>query len=1136
MTIVEFLAHLRNLDVRIWCDGDRLRCNAPDGVLTPALRTELAKRKAEIIAFLRGAQDAAHATSPPIPPTSREGDLPLSFAQQRLWILDQLGLGAFSYMPAAVRIIGQLDTSALEQSFNEIVRRHETLRTTFTTNNGCPVQVIAPDLAVKLPVTDLQDIPVTEREARARQMLIEEARRPFDLAQGPLFRSGLLQLDEKDHVLFLVFHHIVSDAWSQGVFVHEFTSLYRAFVNHHPSPLPELDIQYADFAQWQRQSLQSDELKEALAYWKWQLAGPLPILELLTDRSSRTAMAPKVVRQICTLDRPVAKEIKALSRREGVTMFATMLAAFKTLLYRYTGQTDVIVGSPVADRDRAQVQRMIGLFLNTLVLRTDLSGNPTFLELLGRVRQVLSEAFAHKDLPFERLVEELQPERDLNRNPLFQVVFATQDAPTLSLELPGARLAPFPVEFELGEIPDLMGLDVQDTQEGIICTLERKTDLLNQNILDHFQTLLKGIVADPQQRLSGLPLLTETERRQVLTEWNATKIEYPRERCTHELFEAQAARTPDSIVLVFDDQHLTYRELNRRANQLAHHLQKQGIGPELCVGISAERSLEMVVGLMGILKAGGAYVPLDPTYPVDRLAFMLEDAQVPVLLTQEQLLDGLPEHGAQAICLDTGWEAIAGESVENPAHEVLDDNLAYVIYTSGSTGRPKGAMNTHGGIRNRLLWKQETYQLTELDRVLQKTPFSFDVSVWEFFWPLLTGACLVVARPEGHKDSTYLVELIVEQGITTMHFVPSMLQVFVEEPGVEACSSLKRVICSGETLPFDLQERFFARLDAELHNLYGPTEAAVDVTFWACERQSQRRIVPIGRPIANTQIHLLDDYLQPVPVGVPGELYIGGVGLGRGYWNQPDLTAEKFVPNPFSPSIVGREEGEEKTGARLYKTGDLAYYLPDGNIEFLGRIDYQVKVRGFRIELGEIETVLRQSPTVRDVVVMAREDVPGIKRLVAYVVPRQEPHPSPRDLRDFLRKQLPDHMIPSAFVLLEALPLLPSGKVDRRALPTPDASYPGQVEEFVAPEGPVEEKLAEIWATALGVEQVSAYDTFFDLGGYSLLATQAIHQINQVFGTNLSMRSFFEEPTIASLALLIEETLLESFEKELGMS
>ena len=648
-----------------------------------------------------------------------------------------------------------------------------------------------------------------------------------------------------------------------------------------------------------------------------------------------------------------------------------------------------------------------------------------------------------------------------------------------------------------------------ETEPGLVATLEYNSDLFEAativRMAQHFKVLLEGIVTTPKARLSDLPLLTDRERRQLLVEWNNTQVDYPNHLCIHQLFEAQVERTPDTVVVEFEGQHLTYHQLNCRANQLAHHLQTLGIGPEILVGICMERSLEMVIGLLGILKAGGAYVPLDPDYPQERLAFMLADTQVPILLTQQVLRDKLPEHSTHLLCLDTDWDSIASENDQNPTSSVSPDNLAYVIYTSGSTGTPKGVMNFHRGLTNRLLWMQDTYRLTSEDRVLQKTPFSFDVSIWEFFWPLLVGARLVVAKPGGHQDTAYLIQLITEREVTILHFVPSMLQAFLNTPAVETCTCLQRVFCSGEALSPDIQDAFFTHLDAQLHNLYGPTEAAIDVTFWQC--QVGQPVIPIGRPITNTQVYILDSHLQPVPIGVAGELHIGGVGLARGYLNRPDLTAERFIPNPFSST----------PGTRLYKTGDLARYLPDGNIEFLGRLDHQVKIRGFRIELGEIETILEQHPAVQQAVVLAREDVPGDKRLVAYLVPQPQQVVTTPDLRDFLRVKLPDYMLPSTFMLLEAFPLTSSGKVDRRALPQPEALRPDLAKAFVAPRTAVEEVLAGIWADVLHVEKVGVYDDFFELGGHSLLATQVVSCAQQEYNVELPLYDVFREPTIARL-------------------
>jgi amino acid adenylation domain-containing protein len=635
-----------------------------------------------------------------------------------------------------------------------------------------------------------------------------------------------------------------------------------------------------------------------------------------------------------------------------------------------------------------------------------------------------------------------------------------------------------------------------------------------KRLLGHLQTILQNIPGNLDKCVGEIPILTEAERHQLLVEWNSTQVDYPKDRCLHELFEAQVERTPDAIALSYKDQRVTYRELNSRANQLAHYLQELGVGPEVLVGIFMERSLEMVIGIYGIIKAGGAYVPLDPEYPPERVAFMARDAQAPVLLTQKHLTEKLPEHKAKVICLDSDWSTIARENSRNFVSGAQPENLAYVIYTSGSTGTPKGAMNTHRGICNRLLWMQDAYQLTDRDRILQKTPFSFDVSVWEFFWPFLVGARLVVARPGGHKDSNYLIKTIQEQEITTLHFVPSMLQVFLEEKDVEKCTTLKRVICSGEALPYELQEHFFARLPAELHNLYGPTEAAVDVSYWPCKRGGDRHIVPIGYPVANTQLYILDAHLQPVPVGIPGELYIGGVQVARGYLNRRELTAEKFIPDPFSAV----------PGARLYRTGDLARYLPGGEIEYLGRTDHQVKIRGLRVELGEIDAVLGRHEAVREVVVMAREDVPGDKRLVAYIIPEGEQTPSVNVLRQYLKEKLPEYMVPNAFVMLEKFPLAPNGKVDRRALPAPEHTRPELEETYVAPRTPVEQSLAEIWADVLGVERVGVNDNFFELGGHSLLALQLFVRIRKWARVDLPLATLFRAPTVQRLAEILEPT------------
>jgi amino acid adenylation domain-containing protein len=1039
---------------------------------------------------------------------------PMSFSQQRLWFLDQLEPGSPVYnTPFTLRLTGPLNLAALEQSLSEIVRRHEVLRANFRLVQAQPSQLIQPARRLSIPVVDLTALARDEQEEKARKLAQEESQRPFNLSRDNLVRASVLRMAAQDHILLLGTHHIVFDAWSRGILLHELAALYEAYCTGKPSPLPDLPVQYTDFAVWQREFLSGATQEKQLAYWRDRLGNAPANLELPTDRPRPPVQTFRGNSQPLTLPKDLADRLKSLSWEQGTTLFMTLLAAFQALLSRYSGQEDIVVGTPIANRNRAELEGLIGFFANTLALRADVSGNPTFRELLARVKEGALGAYAHQDVPFEKLVEELKPERSLSHNPLFQVLFALRNVPSQAPQLPGLQVKALRAENKTTRFE--LALILSETQDGLTGRLEYNTDLFDGTTIErmagHLRQLLEGVVANPDQRVCDLPLLTEAERYQVLVEWNRTRVDYPCDRSLHQFIEEQVERTPDAPALVYESQQLTYRELNARANQLAHHLRKLGVGPDVLVGICAERSVEMVVGLLGIMKAGGAYVPLDPDYPLDRLAVMMEDARPPVLLTQEHLLRRLPEQRLPVLCLDRDWPIIARESAANPALVTTGKSLAYAIYTSGSTGKPKGVPNVHEGIVNRLLWMQDAYQLAASDRVLQKTPYSFDVSVWEFFWPLMTGACLVVARPGGHKDPAYLVETIAGQKITAMHFVPSMLQIFLQAEGVEHCRSLKKVFCSGEALTVDIQQRFFERLGAELHNLYGPTEAAVDVTYWACRPDVKRNVVPIGRPIANTQIYLLDKSLRPVPIGVAGELHIGGVNLARGYLHRPDLTAEKFIPDPFS----------REPGARLYKTGDLARFLPDGNIEYLGRMDHQVKLRGFRIELGEIEAVLKTHVTVRDCVVVAREDRPGDKRLVAYLVAAAGQTLTVGDLRSYLKDRLPEYMVPSAFLVLDKMPLSANGKLDRKALPAPDTIGTSS-QAYVEPRTPTEEIVAGIWAEILRRKRVGVEDDFFDLGGHSLLATQVIARIRRTFEMDLALRAIFEAPTVAGLARKIE--------------
>ncbi|MFK8185398.1 MAG: amino acid adenylation domain-containing protein [Phormidesmis sp.] len=1042
--------------------------------------------------------------------------VPLSFAQQRLWFLNQLeGPSATYNIPQAIQLSGSLNVSALEQALNEIIRRHESLRTTFKVINDEPVPVISKHAAITLPVLDLCTTPQAKRSEKIQQLANELAAKPFDIGQDLLIRIMLFQQEPEVHTLVIVMHHIVSDGWSMGVLTQELSTLYQDFSQGRAPSLPELPIQYTDFAHWQRQYLNNKRLNVQLNYWQHQLADAPALLELPTDyprppvQSFQGGVVP------FELDKTLSQKLQTLSQKSGTTLFVTLLSAFAILLYRYSKMDDIVIGSPIANRNRRELEPLIGFFVNTVLLRIKLANRLSFTALLEHNQQTALEAYTHQDLPFEKLVEELNPERTLSYQPLFQVMFVLHNTNAGSLTLPDLQLKPVRLERHMAKFD--LNLAMRETETGLVGIFEYNSDLFKaeriQRLAQHFSILLQGIVEKPETPITHLPLLAEREQHQILVEWNSTQASYLNNQCLHQLFEAQAERTPEALAVTFEGQQLTYRELNTKANQLAHHLQSLQVGPEVLVGICLERSIEMLVSLLGVLKAGGAYVPLDPTYPEERLAYMLEDTQVSVLLTNQKLAEQLPAYAGTLLCLDSAhleqtlWQDSTLEQQQNPTSSIQPNNLAYVIYTSGSTGKPKGVMNAHQGIVNRLLWMQEKFNLTPEDRVLQKTPFSFDISIWEFFWPLLTGITLVIARPEGHKDPDYLRDLIIREQVTIAHFVPSMLRIFVEAENIQACRTLKRVMCGGEALSLDLQNRFFQRLDCELHNLYGPTEAAVEVSHWQCDANSALSTVPIGQPIANTQLYILDTELNPVPIGVTGELHIGGVQLARGYHNRPELTAERFIQH-------------KQLGARLYKTGDLCRHLPDGNIEYIGRMDAQVKIRGFRIELGEVESVLNRHEAVSQVVAIAREDPPGDKRLVAYVVASPSKQPTTQELRAFLQAKLPDYMVPSAFVLLDALPLMPNGKINRRALPKP--SQPSVAQAFVAPTTALEEQLCRIWCDVIRLENIGIHDNFFELGGHSLLATQVIARIQKELAIKLPLRTLFELPTVDKLATGIE--------------
>ncbi|MDQ1592735.1 MAG: hypothetical protein QOG71_3362 [Pyrinomonadaceae bacterium] len=1066
---------------------------------------------------------------------ARDGEaLPLSFAQQRLWFLDQYEPESAAYnIPAAVRLSGALDMPALERTFDEVVRRHESLRTSFAVADGEARQEIAPSLTMKLHVVDLRATPEHEREATVQRMALDEALRPFDLSTVPLLRARLLQLGEREHVLLLTMHHIVSDGWSMAVLIREVATLYEAFSHNLPSPLAELSVQYADFAHWQRRWLQGEVLERQLAYWTRQLAGMPAALELPADHPRPAVQSYRGATRHFALPPNLSDALQARAASEGVTLFMLLLAAFQTLLHRYTGQEDISVGSPIANRNRAETESLIGFFVNTLVMRADLSGDPTFSELLGRVREVALAAYTHQDLPFERLVGELQPERRTSHSPLFQVLFVLQNAPMPALELPGLTLTPIIADTGIAKFD--LTLSLEETPHGLKGSFGYNTDLFEpptiERMAGHFRTLLEGIAAHPARRLSELPLLTERETRQLLDEWNDTAAAYPRDVCFHELFERQVEQTPAAPALVFEDETLTYAELNTRANKLARHLRRLGVGADALVGICVERSIEMVIGLVGILKAGAGYVPLDPSHPKERLAFMLEDTRAPVLLTESRLLESLPAHKAQVVCLDADRQAIAQESGNNLDLETDARQLAYVIYTSGSTGKAKGVLIEQRRLVNYVYGVLERLRLAPDAAYAWVQPLTVDSSVTAIFPPLVMGGTLHLLSRERTASAEAMSDYFTRHRIDCLKIAPShlaALQAAAARP--EQLLPRRTLVLGGEVSHWAYVRELQAMPSScELFNHYGPTETTVGVTTYRIKRdgasethdapETAAATVPIGRPLANTQAYILDHHLRPVPAGIPGELFIGGDCLARGYLNRPELTAEMFIPDSFGA----------QAGARLYRTGDLVRYLEGGAIEFLGRLDHQVKIRGFRIELGEIEAALAEHPSIREALVLTYDDGGGNgsdggnKRLVAYAVAEAGQATAPAELRGFLKKKLPEYMIPAAFVMLDALPLTPHGKFDRRALPAPTFARDEAAETFVAPRTPVEHRLAEIWRQVLGVGSVGVDDNFFELGGDSILSIQIIARANQA-GLRLTPKQLFQYQTITGLASVVGTT------------
>ncbi|HYR85173.1 MAG TPA: amino acid adenylation domain-containing protein, partial [Terriglobia bacterium] len=1049
---------------------------------------------------------------PPLVPVAREAGtqiFPQTFAQQRVWFMEQLEPNTPTYnIPTALTFTGKLDVQALEESLNDLIERHETLRTKFGVQDDRLVQIIEPKLRVSVELSNLEALPVDERQPQARRLMDEEAQRPFNLSLGPLVRATVFRLSGQEHILLFNMHHIIADAWSMGVLIGEWAALYAARCEGQPSQLAPLSIQYGDFAKWQTDWLQSGVLEQLTSYWQEYLKGAPPLIELPTDRPRSAAQSSRGATLLFHVTRDISDLLAKLGREDGVTLFMMLLASFKAMLYRYSGHADIVVGTPMSNRHHEELEALVGFFANTLVLRTDLSGDPTFRELVRRVRESSLGAYAHQDLPFERLVEQLGVDRRGGRMPIFQTMFMLCNVPTPKIDLPGLTLSYLPINSRTSKF-DLF-LHIEDDAYGLNGSFEYSTDLFDEQtvlrMIDHYKLLLEAAAKNPDARISDLPMLTAAENEFLLDRANST-AQAIEALPVHTMFERQAVLSAKAIAVVDQTGELSYAELNARANQLAHYLCGLGIGPESKVGLCIDRSVDAIVAVLGILKAGAGYVPMDPAYPADRLSFMLDDAGIAVLLTKQELADRLPQHQVRTVLVDLEWPVIGACSPESPDVSVDAQNLAYVIYTSGSTGRPKGVMIEHRSCAAFIQWAHTVFSAEELEQVFASTSLSFDLSVFELFAPLTRGGKVVVGANA--------LDLTPERDVTLINTVPSVLSELVRSNLIP--DGVKTINLAGEALPLSLVRSIRQKApDLRILNLYGPTEDTTYSTFYEVPPDPDRAPL-IGRPIANSQVYILDEEHQPVPPGATGEILLGGMGLARGYLGRPELTAERFVPNPFGG----------QRGSRLYKTGDRGRMLADGSIEYLGRRDYQVKVRGYRIELGEIEEVLDEQAGVRRAVVSAREDSPGDKRLVAYIESEEGRAATQDDLKNALRKRLPEFMVPSAFVFMETLPLTANGKVDRAVLPPPQKALPAFSDSPVPPRDSVETELVHMWEKLFDFGPIGIRTSFFDIGGHSLLALRLHGEILNRFGVEFPLATLFQRPTIEGLAEIVRSRVMQ---------
>jgi amino acid adenylation domain-containing protein len=1042
---------------------------------------------------------------------------PVSFAQQRLWFLDQLEPKNAAYNLAnAFRIRGDLDIDALALALREIIRRHDVLRTTFTAVDGQVMGLLRPFVELELlPVVSLDNVPEGQKEQHALRIAVEEGRRRLDLAAGPLVRFKLVRLSAAEHILVLTIHHIVADGWSIGILLKEMAEFYEVFRAGRLPATSALPIQYSDFASWQRAAFGGAGQAPQLEYWKRTLEGAPAVLDLPADRVRPAAPSHAGLKHSVRLDAELTKNVIDLGLKEGATPFMVLLAAFETLLWRYTGVPDFLLGIPMAGRTHVELEALIGLFVNTVPLRANLGGDPAFRELLKRVRETTLGAAAHQDVPFERLVEERRPERSTSYAPLFQTMFVFHNTPRISFEFAGLQVDE--LELDTGVAKFDLTLEIFEL-DGLCCTWEYDSDLFDppriERMAEHFETLLRGICTDPQCTLSKLPLLGERERNKVVVEWNATECPFPDGVCIHEAFEAQAAHRPESIAIRTADSHLTYQQVNEEANCLSHYLRKRGVRRQDRVGVALERSPEAIITLLAIMKTGACYVPIDTAYPKQRIDFMLKDSGARVLVTQDRVRARLPEYGGQTVFIDRDRSSILVESRTNPAVALDCRSPAYAIYTSGSTGSPKGVLGTHRASMNRFAWMWKEYPFQAGEVCAQRTSLSFVDSIAEIFGPLLGGMTIFVIPDDTVVDVEALARQLTNAHVTRIVVVPSLLGALLDASphGQAVLPSLRLCVTSGEALRYDLYERFSKLVPhARLINLYGSSEVAADVTCFDTSSNSPRGFVPIGKPIGNVRVYLLDPSLNPVPIGVPGEIHVGGDCLALGYLDRPELTAERFIADPFCP------------GGLLYKTGDLGRYREDGNIEFLGRGDNQVKIRGLRIELGEVEAALMEHESVHRAAVLVREDGAANDLIVAYVVPADGRSVAHSEIRRHLKTRLPDYMVPPVFVVLDALPLTANGKLDQRALPPFDPAFPRNPDGYVAPRSELEEKLARIWAKLLKTERIGIFDNFFELGGHSLLAAQVIARIRKYVGVEIPVRTLFEEPTVSALAEAVDK-------------